>query len=104
MRNKLAIGMRDAQRAILWSSTGAGPGGPSEAVNKNAQKPAPARSQKLDLDNLDAFGIGHPLGNFGDLCDNFFFGNERHQTSIIKCNKKVGFRPLATFDNSIIHV
>jgi len=68
-------------------------------VNKNAQQPAPASSQKLHIDDLDPFRIGDPFGDFDDLRDNFFFINDRHLS-----NKKVGFRPLVTFDNSIIHV
>ena len=75
-------------------------------INKNSQQSAPTRSQELDLDDLDAFRIGYSLGDFLDLCHNLFFSENRHRTSIysVFCNKKVGFRPLVTSDNSIIHV
>ncbi len=88
--------MRDALRTVRGGLPRLRP------INKNAQKPAPPSSQKLHLDDLDAFRIGDPLGDFLDLSDNLFFSND---SSInVYCNKKVGFRPLVTFDNFIIHV
>ncbi len=52
----------------------------SRPVNENAQEsPAPS-AQELNLDNLDSFRLTHALGDFHDLCDNLFLGNDRHRT------------------------
>ena len=54
------------------------PGLGLRAVNKNTQKAASASSQKLHFDDLDPFRITDPLGDFRDLRDDLFFGNQRH--------------------------
>ena len=48
LRNELAIGVRDALRL----------------VDEDAQNPAVAAAQQLDVDNLDAFAGAYALRNF----------------------------------------
>ena len=95
LRNKFAIGVRDAMRGCPGLACG-------RSIKMRNTRPRPA-PRKCDFDDLDAFGLAHPLSDLGDLGDDFFFAIKdicRQTTGAIKS----GLSPTGRFDNFIIHV